>query len=44
MEIVSERKEDLEVEELAIESNDPFYSDGGEPQIDSSNDGKDFWK
>ena len=41
MEVVLERKEDLEIEELSVESNDSL---GGNLPDSQMNSGKAFWK
>lgn len=43
-EIVSERKEDFEVEELFDESSEAFQEDEPDSKMDSSDDGKISWK
>ena len=44
IEIVLERKEDLELEELSIDSDESLYEEKSETQVDSSDDGKVNWK
>ena len=44
MEIVLERKEDLEVDELFDESSEAIQADQSHSNMDSSDDGKVVWK